>query len=202
MPEELSLAQKARQWIYYIIIALVTVVFTVFLPLVGSEGDIASHFPTTVMGWIIWSITKLLTAVLNVVIFYCFNEQAEINVKENDKYKEAKVKIGKCKTVKEKQPRSPTKWKTAVYSKKGVIIFITTAGALIGLENMILRWRLDIFLTYIFTIILGLIFGILQMKKAEIYWTEEFPDYVDKVYSSEYLNKEQKDDIISEGEQK
>lgn len=32
-------------------------------------------------------------------------------------------------------------------------------------------------LTYLFTIIMGLIFGILQMKRAEEYWTDEFWKY-------------------------
>ena len=32
-------------------------------------------------------------------------------------------------------------------------------------------------LTYLFTIIMGLIFGILQMRTAEEYWTNEYLEY-------------------------
>lgn len=197
-----SLKQKARQWIYYIIIALVSLVITVFLPLVGSEGDIKQAFPTTTLGWIVWAVAKVSTAALNVVIFYCFNEQAEINIKDNDKYKDAKEKEGKLKNIKNKEPRMPHTYKKQIYGKKGVIIFVTTALALVGLENMILRWRLDIFLTYISTIIMGLVFGILQMKKTELYWIEEYPKAVDKLYSIQVLNKVENCDIISEGDKK
>jgi hypothetical protein len=36
-------------------------------------------------------------------------------------------------------------------------------------------------LTYFFTILLGVIFGILQMNQTEIYWTEEYYKYALRV---------------------
>lgn len=179
-------SQKAKRYLYYIIIGLVSIIFTCFLPMVGSEGQIVSHFPTSGIGWIVWIITKLSTAVLNMVIFYCFMEQAVLNVKDDPKYIEAKSILDKCQSAKKKNPRSPKLWKKQEYSKKGTIVFVSTAFALVGLENMILSWKLETFLSYIFTIFLGVIFGILQMKKAEIYWTEEYNDYAKYVYEKEY----------------
>lgn len=183
--EELTLYTKAKQYLYYIIIGLVSIVMTVFLPMVGSEGQIATHFPTTFFGWFVWIITKLSTALLNVTIFYCFMEQAVVNIKDNEKYKEANEILSRCKTIKRKDPRGPKEWKKHEYSKKGVTIFICTAIALVGLENMILSWKLATFLTYIFTIIMGLVFGVLQMKKAEDYWTTEYNDYAHFVLERE-----------------
>lgn len=194
--EEQNMYLKAKQYLYYIIIGLVSIVFTCFLPMVGSEGSIASHFPTSAMGWVIWTITKLSTAILNVVIFYCFMEQAIVNVKDDPKYIEAIELLNKCRTAKKKNPRSPAYWKKQEYSKKGVVIFLSTAVALVGFENMILNWKLETFLSYLFTIIMGLVFGILQMKKAELYWTVEFNEYAHMIYENEF----NEDAIISEGD--
>lgn len=186
MEEANNFYLKTKQYLYYIIIGLVSIVFTVFLPMVGSGGDIVSHFPTTGMGWFIWVIAKLSTAILNVVIFYCFMEQAVVNVKDDPKYIEANDLLHKCKKGKIKEPRSPAHWKKQEYTKKGIIIFVSTGVALVGLENMILTWKLEAFLSYLFTIIMGLVFGILQMKKAEIYWTLEYNEYAHKIYDEEF----------------
>ena len=189
---------KAKQYLYYIIIGLVSVVFTCFLPMVGSEGDIVSHFPTTAVGWLIWAIRTLSTAVLNIVIFYCFMEQAIVNVKDDPKYKEANEILDRCKSTKRKNPRSPKVWKKTEYSKKGTVIFLSTAIALVGLENMLLSWNLALFLSYIFTILMGLLFGVLQMKKAELYWTEEFNEYAHFVEAQEKLQEEEKQKELKE----
>ena len=189
---------KAKQYLYYIIIGLVSVVFTCFLPMVGSEGDIASHFPTTLAGWFIWAIRTVSTAVLNIVIFYCFMEQAIINVKDDPKYKEANEILDRCKSTKRKDPRSPRVWKRGEYNKKGTVIFISTAAALVGLENMLLEWNLALFLSYVFTILMGLLFGVLQMKKAELYWTEEFNEYAHFIEAQEKLEEKEAEKKIKE----
>lgn len=36
-------------------------------------------------------------------------------------------------------------------------------------------------LVYLFTIAMGLVFGVLAMKNAELYWTQEYYDYACKV---------------------
>lgn len=189
--EETNYKLKAKQYLYYIIIGLVSVVFTCFLPMVGSEGDIQSHFPTTPAGWLIWSIRTLSTAVLNIVIFYCFMEQAIINVKDDPKYKEAVEILDSCKSTKRRNPRSPIFWKRTEYSKKGTMIFLSTAIALVGLENALLSWDLALFLSYVFTILMGLLFGVLQMKKAELYWTDEFNEFAHFIQAQEKLEEKE-----------
>ena len=184
---------KAKQNLYYIIIGLVSVVFTCFLPMVGSGGEIVSHFPTTFIGWLIYLIRTLSTAVLNIVIFYCFMEQAIINVKDDPKYIEANEILARCESTKRRDPRSPKLWNKQEYSKKGTIIFLSTAIALVGLENMFLKWDLALFLSYVFTIAMGLLFGVLQMKKAEIYWTLEYNEYAHFVEDHELAQKRQKE---------
>lgn len=184
-----NISEKAKQYLYYIIIAILSIAFTVFLPMVGSEGQITANFPNSVTGWIIWSIVKLCTAILNVVIFYCFMEQAMLNISKNELYIEANKLLSKTKSVKKRIPRSPVQYKKLEYTKKALTIFLFTALALVGLENMVLRWKLEVFLTYIFTIVFGLIFGILQMKKAEIYWTVEYNEYAHYIIEKESKNE-------------
>lgn len=177
--------QNARQYLYYIIIGLVSVVFTVFLPLVGSEGDLASKFPTTAAGWLVWVVTNLTTSVLNCVIYYCLMEQGHLNVKEHPKYLEAEKILEKVESVKRKNPRSPKQWKKKEYTVKGVIVFCSTLLSFIGLTNMILRWDIEIFLVYLFAIIVAIAFGLIQMKKAELYWTDEYNEYAHFMFNKQ-----------------
>jgi len=172
-----QIKEKAKRYLYYIIIGLVSIVFVVFLPFVGSEGDIVSRFPTTTTGWIVWTISNVTTAILNVVIYICFMEQGELNSKDNAKYIEANQILEKVESVKKKDPRSPREWKKRQYSTKGVVTFCSTLMSLIGLSNAILRWDYTIFLVYLAAIVLGIVFGLIQMKKSELYWTDEFNQY-------------------------
>ena len=38
-------------------------------------------------------------------------------------------------------------------------------------------------LSYVFTLIMGVVFGVIEMKKVEDYWTNEFYDYA--IYKEE-----------------
>lgn len=40
-------------------------------------------------------------------------------------------------------------------------------------------------LVYLFTIAMGLVFGVLSMKNAEIYWTQEYFDYACRVVADQ-----------------
>ena len=144
--------------------------------MIGSTVGLGWNIPNTMVGWIVWVAVKIIVAVINVLIFHSFMCQAKLNVKDNKKYKEANEILGKIK-VKNFIPRSPKKWNTQQYTKKGTIIFITTALATVALTQAILTFDWIAMLTYLFTIIMGLIFGVLQMKSAEEYWTDEFWKY-------------------------
>lgn len=167
---------KVKQWMYYFIIGIVSLVALVFIPMLGSTVGLGWNIPNTMVGWIVWVATKIIVAVINVLIFYSFMQQAKINIKENEHYKEARDILAKQK-VKNAVPRSPKKWNTQQYSIKGVTIFITTALATVALTQAILAYDWVNMLTYLFTIIMGLIFGVLQMKMAEDYWTDEYYRY-------------------------
>ena len=180
--------KQIKQWLYYIIIGIISLIALVFLPMVGSEAGMDWNLPTTTIGWIIWVTTKLIVATINILLFHCFMQQAKLNVMENEKYKAANEML--CKVAPHVyNPRSPHKFNTEEYGKKGVIIFITTALSTVALTQAILSFDYMSMLTYLFTIIMGLIFGIIQMKKAEVYWTQEYYDYAVKFIAE--FNKKQ-----------
>lgn len=176
--------EKVKLYMYYFIIGIVSLVALVFLPMLGSTIGLGWNIPNTVVGWIVWVTTKVIVATLNVLIFHSFMQQAKINVKNDPKFIEAKEILGKIK-IKKYVPRSPQKWNSQQYGKKGTMIFISTALATVALTQAILSFDYVSMLTYLFTIIMGLIFGVLQMKSAEDYWTNEFWKYAKMIENKE-----------------
>lgn len=177
--------EKIKLYTYYIIIGIVSLIALLFLPMVGSSVGLEMRLPDTLVGWIVYCVTKLIVAALNVIIFYCFMQQAKVNVKENEKYKKANDILEVIEERKDRAPRSPKEWTRKQYSGKGITIFVTTILAAVSLTQAILTFDYITMLTYLFTIIMGLIFGILQMKNAEIYWTTEFYEYALKAKKEE-----------------
>ena len=167
---------KLKQYLNYIIIGIVSLISLVFLPMLGSTVGLGWNVPNTTVGWVVWVAVKLIVATLNVLIFHCFMQQAKINVKDNENYKRAREILVKQKE-KEILPKSPSKWNSQQYIKKGSTIFTTTALSTIALTQAILSFDYVSMLTYLFTVVMGLIFGILQMKTAEEYWTDEYLQY-------------------------
>lgn len=169
--------EKAKQWIYYIIIGVVSFIALVFLPMVGTSVGLEWALPSTAAGWVVWIALKLIIAALNVTIFHCFMCQAKINIKDDEKYTKALELLSKTPRAKEYKPLSPEKWTRKQYASKGVGIFITTAFSTVALAQAILTFDWVTMLTYLFTIIFGILFGIMQMKNAEEYWTTDFYNY-------------------------
>jgi hypothetical protein len=168
---------KWKQYQYYVIIGVVSLIALFFLPMVGSEVGLAFVLPNTVAGWIVYITSKLLVAALNVIIFHCFILQAKINIKDNPNYLAALDLLRRMDQNNYPNPRSPQEYFREIYGKKGITIFITTILAAIGLTQAVLTFNLISMLSYLFTVLMGLIFGILQMNQTEIFWTEEFYEY-------------------------
>lgn len=167
---------KLKQWMYYFIIGIISFIALVFLPMIGTTIGLGWNVPNTTVGWIVWVATKLTISVINILIFHSFMCQAKINIHDDPKYVEARDILQTIK-IKEYVPRSPSKWNGQQYGKKGTIVFITSALAVVAFTQAILQFDWVSMLSYLFTILMGLIFGVLQMKKAEEYWTDEFWKY-------------------------
>lgn len=167
---------EIKKYLYYGLVAVISLVVLIFVPMIGSDTELGFALPKTPAAWAIYIVTKLLIATLNVLIFYCFMEQAKINVRDNEDYKKANEILKKIR-IKEIIPRSPNKWNTQQWTTKGVTIFLSTALSTIALTNAILTYDYMSLLTYLLVITMGVIFGILQMKSAEAYWTNEYYQY-------------------------
>ena len=168
--------EKAKQNMYYILIGIISFISVAFLPMVGSTVGLGWKLPDTPTGWVVWAISRLIIATINVLIFYSFMEQAKLNVAKDPHYIEATEILLKAKKA-DHTPRSPQKWQALQYGKRGTKIFISSALSVVALGQAILSFDWVSMLAYIFTIAMGVVFGILQMKKAEAYWTDEFYRY-------------------------
>lgn len=173
--------EELRLWQYYIIIGVISFITVFFLPFIGSEVGLALVLPNTFAGWIVYVVSKLLVAVVNILLFHCFMQQAKVNVRDDPKYKEANEILARCGYLNKFAPRGPKEWQKLQYNKKGAAIGIGTLISAIGLSQAILAFSWIMMLSYLLIIVFGIIFGILQMSNAEMYWTNEYYDYAKMV---------------------
>ena len=171
-----SVKQSLKQGMYYIIIAVISFISVVFLPMLGSTLGLGWKLPDTTAGWVVWGASRAIVATINVLLFHSFMEQAKLNIKDNEHYKEAQDILVKVKK-KEHKPKSPAQWNAAQYGKKGVSIFLASAMSVVAIGQAVLSYDWPTALAYLFTLGMGIIFGIMQMKKAENYWTTEYYEY-------------------------
>lgn len=182
--------EKAKQNMYYILIGIISFISVAFLPMVGSTVGLGWKLPDTPTGWVVWAISRLIIATINVLIFYSFMEQAKLNVAKDPHYIEATEILLKAKKA-DHAPRSPQKWQALQYGKRGTKIFISSAMSVVALGQAILSFDWVSMLAYIFTIAMGIVFGVLQMKKAEAYWTDEFYRYAMMIKEEEAKKPEE-----------
>lgn len=78
--------EKWKQYQNYAIIAVASLFALFFIPMLGTEIGLAWVLPTTTAGWVVYIITKLLVAGLNVLIFHCFVQQAKVNSLNHPNY--------------------------------------------------------------------------------------------------------------------
>ena len=174
--EESSVKQSLKQGMYYIIIAVISFISVVFLPMLGSTLGLGWKIPDTTAGWVVWGASRAIVATINVLLFHSFMEQAKLNIKDDEHYKEARDILVKVKK-KEHKPKSPAQWNAAQYGKKGVSLFLASAMSVVAIGQAVLSYEWATALAYLFTLGMGIIFGIMQMKKAETYWTTEYYEY-------------------------
>ena len=81
--------EKIRAGLYYCIIGIISLIALFFLPALGSSVGIGLALPTTTAGWIVYIVTKVIIAVINVLIFHCFRLQGKLNVEKHEDYLKA-----------------------------------------------------------------------------------------------------------------
>ena len=166
----------------YFLVGIVSLISVVVVPLLGTDFGTTIVIPNTWGGLAIWLCTRFTVVVVNLLIFDAFIKQAKINVKDDERYKSAVLKLN---TIKEEAgiiPRSPEKFNKQQWRKKGTSLAISSILSSFLLTECIVNFDLTNFLTYLFTIGGAVAFGYLTMINNEDYWTTEFPIYVDILY--------------------
>lgn len=173
--------EKIRDLSYYFLIAVVSLVSVVFLPLLSSSLNGELEIPNTPMEWAIWITSKVAICIVNMLIFYAFVQQAKVNVRKDQNYCKANEIMQKIKERKDLLPRSPNKYNTSQWLSKGTSLLISSLISTVVLTEAILRFDLAQFLAYLFTLFMGIVFGYLTMRKNEDYWTSEYLAYAEYV---------------------
>lgn len=184
---------RVTDYMYYGIIGIVSLLAVVFLPFVGSVAGIGWNLPNTIVGWIVFVVSKLCVAAINILLFHSFIKQSRLNIRNDPKYLEA-VELLRLVSLSTYTPRSLKELNTQEYRTKLITIFITSLVSAFSIGQALLTFDWMSFLSYLFTVTMGIVFGILEMKKYEDYYTGEYLDYARMVY------KKQKgtEDVISE----
>lgn len=172
---------KWTQHIYYWMIALLSMIMLTFLPMLGTEVGLQWNVPNTKAGWIVWVISKLSSSGFNVMLLHCFNLQGKQNIRMHENFLKARSILLSAEGNLTLKPRSPGEYNAYVYTKKGITIFATTLLGMIGLGQAILTFDPLQFIIQLVSLAVGLIFGFLQMKATEDYYTQEYLDYANKV---------------------
>lgn len=183
--------KKVDLWLYYILIGVITFIALVFLPFFGSEIGMAFNFPNTAAGWIVYIVQQGLMAVVNVLIFHSFICQSYINVKDNENYIKARD-IFHGFDNKEYIPMTLQQFNKREYGTKAVWIAIGTLMGGFALTQAVLSYDYIRALAYLFTIIMGIVFGIFEMKKYETYLTYEY------LLSALYYQKKMEEKALEE----
>lgn len=187
--------QKINLNFYYCLIfilsLLVLFVAPMFSPNVNSDAALGFDVPKTPVGWAIYIVTKLFVACVNLLLFHCFVKQARLNILDNENYKKA-CEILRKYLPNEYHPRSERQYFSQLYRKKGILIFLTSVLSAVVLTNAVMAFDLTSFVTYVITILMGLVLGVMKMKDVESYWTGEFYDY-----AIEYEKEMEKQCLIS-----
>ena len=185
------IVDKIRQYLYYILIGILSFLALSFLPLIGgSSGSLGWGFPTTAAAWVVWISSRVACSTLNVLIFHCFIKQGDTNTKNDPTRLEAEDILNAHKGKKEKIPLSPHKFFVRAYGRKVPTVFLFSILSLVAFGPILLVFNITAFLAYLFTIIMALVFGVLEMKRVEAYYTEDMIKYARYVQKMEETNTE------------
>lgn len=191
---------KYKHYIHYILIVVISLISLIFLPMLGSNVDAGFNFPTTAAGWLVYIVQQLITAIVNILIYINFTQQAEINVAENPFYLKAREIFA---TTKEKDyvPMTLQQFKRKEYSWKGVTIFLSSVLATFAFTQAVLTYDYIKLITYLFTVVFGVVFGYMQMKNWERFYITEYYDsalYYQKKITEEQMAKERHEEEVTE----
>ena len=177
--------KRVQDYLYYFMIAIISLCAMFVIPCFGSTVGMEWNFPNSVVGWIVFITSKLTVAIVNILIFHGFIKQSRINIRDNPAYLEA-MQILNNVGRKTYTPRSLAEINKKEYGHKMITIFISSMFSAFSFSQAILTFDITSLISYSITVLFGIIFGLLEMKKYEDYYTHEFVDY------AKYVQEKQK----------
>lgn len=181
-----------NRYLYYALIFVLSLVCLFFLPMLGSEAGLEFDLPTTAIGWVVWSVSNLCSAGLNTLMFHFFIKQGKVNIKNDPAYIGANQLLQRNELRQVEKPLSPREWHAKQYRNKGISLFLFTVLGTISFGQALLVFNLVKFLSQAITLLIGLVFGFMEMKSTEEYWTVEYPEYAElRVKEIQSLPKEE-----------
>ena len=164
----------------YIIIAILSIAAVFFLPFLGTSIGLGFVIPNTAAGWVVYIITKLCIVVINLLIFDQFMKRAKVNASTSPYFQEAE-KILRTHLPDDEPILPAATYIRSMYRSKMISTAIFTILGVFGFTNAILTFDLVAMMSYVFTIIIGLVFGWISMSEAEVIWIEKHYKYAKKV---------------------
>ena len=180
-----NVEKRVQDYLYYFMIAIISLCAMLVIPCFGSTVGMEWNFPNSVVGWIVFITSKLTVAIVNILIFHGFIKQSRINIRDNPAYLEA-MQILNDVGRKTYTPRSLAEINKKEYGHKMITIFISSMFSAFSFSQAILTFDITSLISYSITVLFGIIFGLLEMKKYEDYYTHEFVDY------AKYVQEKQK----------
>ena len=187
-----NLREQLKLYTYYILIAILSLLSVIVFPILNSTADISDTFPKDPTGWVMYCLIRVLVVVMNMLIFTNFLQQSKLNVKDEENYKRANQILGRCKP-KDYHPRSPKQYLTKEYTVKGAFLVVSTVASLFVIGNAIINYDYMLLIATVFSVINSIVFGIMTMRKAEIYYVSEYLDYallIEKKLNEKVTRKE------------
>lgn len=185
----------------YIIIALLSCAAVFFLPMLGSSVGMALLIPDTFAGWAVYLITKFCIVVINLLIFDQFMKRAKINASSDSLFQEAerimRELIGE---EKDEEPAPAQYYIKKMYRSKMLSTAIFTILGVFGFTNAVLTFDWVSMLSYLFTIMMGLIYGWAAMADAEQIWIEKHYAYAKYLQKTTLLAQQKEAEEVSEKE--
>lgn len=180
--------EKLKLYEGYFIILILSLISLLFLPFIGTTVGLVFTFPTTAAGWIVWVVSKMAVILINMILFSQFVRQAKINVKDHPNFIAAQNIFNELENGEEEELLAPNQYFRRLYRNKGTMTLITSMLSVVAFSNAILSFNMISFLTYLFTIVTGIIFGWITMINVEDYWTETYYKLALKIQKKETSN--------------
>jgi hypothetical protein len=172
-----ELKQRLKVNTYYLLVFVISFIALFILPFLGSSLGLKFEVPNTVGGWTVYIITRILGAVINILLFHSFVSQAKVNSLGNENYKKAIEILFDPVNGEIEKELSPAEYLRKEYKIKGVTMGITSLIMLIGLSSAIMSFSWVMFFSYVITVVLGVVFGVIEMLTVEDYWCNRYLIY-------------------------